>query len=325
MSLLHVKDLSITFKSDEKETPAVQEVSFSVERGQIVGLIGESGSGKTAIADAIMGFQPKNAHLSGEIFFDERSLVNLSEKEMQKLRGKKLSMIFQDPMTALNPTWRIESQLIEAIRIHHKISRAEARLKSAALLEKVGIENSLMRMQSYPHELSGGLRQRMVIALALINSPDLIIADELTTALDTTTKVKLARLLRELQSSFNSAFLIISHDLSFVKNLCDEICVLYSGRVAEIAPTSQLFERPQHPYTEALLNALPAYAQAKNQPLKPIPGTITQPTPKHQGCPFYERCPHAMAECAKAPPPMKKNGASEAACLLVQESELLHV
>lgn len=310
MPLFSVQDLSITF---DGPLYAVQEVSFSVESGEVVGLIGESGSGKTAIAHAAMGFLPKGALVEGQIEFQGRDLLTLPPKELQKLRGKSLAMIFQDPQTALNPTRSIGAQLIEAVRIHKKIPKHAARAICISLLEKVGIEDSARRMRHYPHELSGGLRQRILIAMALVHAPDLVIADELTTALDTLTKKKLAQLLRELQKSFHSAFLIISHDLAFVKELATKICVLYSGRVCEI--TQQLFTNPRHPYTQALLEALPAYAIAKGLPLRSIPGCIPQPTPKHTGCPFAGRCPYTQAACTTWPPQL---GPNQVACILEQ-------
>lgn len=309
MSLFNVKDLSITFNGP---LYAVQEVSFSVEPGEMVGLIGESGSGKTAIAHAAMGFL-KNAKVEGAIEFQGRDLLTLPSKELQRLRGKSLAMIFQDPQTALNPTRSIGSQLIEAIRIHKKIPKSAAAAICTSLLEKVGISDSARRMRQYPHELSGGLRQRILIAMALVHAPDLVIADELTTALDTLTKKKLARLLRELQKSFSSAFLIISHDLAFVKELTSKICVLYSGKMCEITSTENLFTNPRHPYTQALLEALPAYAIEKGLPLRSIPGSIPQPTPKHSGCPFAGRCPHTQKACREKPPEL---GPNHVACIL---------
>lgn len=310
MTLFSAENLSITF---EGPLYAVQEVSFAIEPGEMVGLIGESGSGKTAIANAAMGFLPKGATVEGAIKFQGNDLLTLSPKDRQNIRGKSLAMIFQDPQTALNPVLSIGAQLIEAVRIHKKIPKNEAAALCISLLEKVGITDSSRRMRQYPHELSGGLRQRILIAMALVHAPDLVIADELTTALDTLTKKKLASLLRELQKSFSSAFLIISHDLAFVKEITSKICVLYSGKICEITPTKELFTNPRHPYTQALLEALPAYALEKDLPLRSIAGSIPQPTPKHRGCPFAGRCPHTMAACKEKPPEL---GPGQVACIL---------
>lgn len=316
--LLEIKDLSITFNTSEGNIHAVQNLSLTIHPGEIVGLIGESGSGKSATATAIMRLlDPSHSEVAGRILFQGHDLALLSEEEMCPLRGSKISMIFQDPMTALNPTWKIGSQISEALRIHQKISKKQALEKSASLLEQVGIPDAVRRLDQYPHELSGGLRQRVLIAIALANAPDLIIADELTTALDTTTKKQLKELLFELQKSFSCAFLIISHDLAFVADLCEKICVMYSGTLVETAPAPMLFERPQHPYTQGLLESLPAYARSKKRPLKAIPGTIEQPYVQHTCCPFYKRCPFAMKICKKQKPRLEAVGEEHtAACFL---------
>ncbi len=273
MALLTVSDLRTYFHTRSGVYRAVDGVSFHLERGEILGIVGESGSGKSVTCSSLMGLipQPPGKIESGTAMFDGVDLLHCSPKEARAIRGKRISMIFQDPMTSLNPYTRVSDQIIEPLLIHEKISRKDALARALAMLEAVGITNAAERMHSYPHEFSGGMRQRVMIAMALITRPDILIADEPTTALDVTVQAQILALIKKLQREFGMAVIFVTHDLGVVSGLCDRVQVMYAGRIMETADTRTLFRNPQHPYTKALQRCVPAL-QEKGRPLFTIPG-----------------------------------------------------
>ncbi len=304
MTLLTVKDLCISFPSASGEVSVVQGVSLSIEAGEFVGLVGESGSGKTMTALAIMRLVPVPGRIShGDIQLEGRSLLEASEEEMRKVRGARIGMIFQEPMTALNPVFTIGFQIIEAIRVHRTMSKAEARQEAARLLELVAIPDPLSRLKDYPHQLSGGQRQRAMIAMALACQPDLLLADEPTTALDVTIQAQILELLDRLREELGLALLLITHDLSVVAETCDRVVVMYCGRLVEEAPVDRLFADPQHPYTRGLLRALPRLGAAVERGKLPsIPGQIPDPADRPTGCTFHPRCDEVFDRCSESEP-----------------------
>jgi peptide/nickel transport system ATP-binding protein len=303
MALLEVNDLSTTFMTDDGAVGAVDHVSFSVDRGKVLGIVGESGSGKSVTNLTLMGLLPgKNVKISGTAMLDGRDLLKLGKSELRQVRGNDAAMIFQDPMTSLNPVLKIGSQLTEAVHLHRDVSKAEARARAVELLQAVGIPAPVERMSNYPHELSGGMRQRVMIAMALINNPRLLIADEPTTALDVTTQAQILELIRRLRSDFDSAIIMITHDLGVVAELCDEVIVMYAGRVVERGSVFEIFERPQHPYTWGLLGSLPGRSSGRGK-LVSIPGTPPSLLNPPLGCRFNPRCPYVMEGCRHEPPP----------------------
>ena len=321
MPLLTVENLRTTFRTDDGPVGAVDGVSLSVDAGQVLGIVGESGCGKSAMSLSIMGLLPKSATVEGSIRLGERELVGLPSGELRKLRGDDMAMIFQDPMTSLNPVMTIGWQLIEAVRLHQKVSKTEARRRALESLAAVGIPSPEDRLRSYPLELSGGMRQRVMIAMALLNRPRLLIADEPTTALDVTTQAQILQLMRDLRTEVDAAIVLITHDLGVVAELCDEVAVMYAGRVVERASVDELFARPQHPYTWGLLASLPGRSLAEER-LHQIPGTppsLLRPPP---GCRFAPRCPFAMAHCTADPAPVLTGtgrGETAVACHLAQD------
>ncbi len=320
MALLTVDNLRTTFRTDDGPVGAVDGVSLSVDAGKVLGIVGESGCGKSAMSLSIMGLLPKSAHVEGSIRLGDRELVGLSSGELRQLRGDDMAMIFQDPMTSLNPVMRIGEQLVEAVRLHRKVSKAEARGIAVEGLAAVGIPSPEDRMRSYPMELSGGMRQRVMIAMALLNRPRLLIADEPTTALDVTTQAQILELMRELRSEVDAAIVLITHDLGVVAELCDEVAVMYAGRVVERAPVDELFARPQHPYTWGLLASLPGRNRADAR-LHQIPGSPPSLLRPPAGCRFAPRCAFAMDACTADPAPaLASTGRGDAAvaCLLDQ-------
>jgi peptide/nickel transport system ATP-binding protein len=328
MSLLDVTDLRTTFVTDDGRVGAVDGVSFSVERGQVLGIVGESGCGKSVSMLSIMRLlSDRNSTTEGEVLFDGQDLLSMSNRQMQNVRGSSMAMIFQDPMTSLNPVQRVGGQLAEAARLHDpKMSKARARERSIEMLTAVGIPSPTERMAAYPHELSGGMRQRVMIAMALINNPQLLIADEPTTALDVTTQAQILQLLRRLRSDFDSAIILITHDLGVVAELCDEVAVMYAGRVVERAGVDDLFNRPQHPYTWGLLGSLPGRNLEADR-LYSIPGSPPSLLNPPKGCRFAPRCPHAMDICRSDPAPVSEPlfwGSHTVACHLDQTTRTEH-
>lgn len=298
MTLLSVRDLRVSFKVQNKLLQAVRGLSFNLDVGEILGIVGESGCGKSATAKALIKLLPSHSSvISGRIIFNGRDIAGLSEKEMQKVRGKEIGMIFQDPMTSLNPTMRIGQQILESYLWHHpRASRKEAVEYALQLLDLVGISHPSKRINDYPHTLSGGMRQRVMIALALAAKPPLIIADEPTTALDVTIQAQILELMHNIKEKTGTSFILITHDLSVVAGFCDRVMVMYAGRVVEKTTTEALFNRPSHPYTQGLLKAIPRVDQGEH-PLIPIEGTPPNIFEAREGCSFCNRCKHAMKIC----------------------------
>jgi peptide/nickel transport system ATP-binding protein len=296
--MLSVQDLKVYFFSDERVARAVDGVSYEVQNGETVCLVGESGCGKTVSALSIMRILaiPPGRIMGGRILFKDRNLLDLDEEEMQKVRGKQIAMIFQEPMTSLNPVFTIEDQIGEAIRVHENINKEELHRRCIQLLRDVGIPSPEERLKDYPHQLSGGQRQRVMIAMALACNPDLVIADEPTTALDVTIQAQILSLFRELKKKRDLSLLYITHDLGVVSKIADRIYVMYAGVIAEQGNTGHIFHEPKHPYTQSLLASLPSRAK-RGKVLYSIPGTVPNPAYKPAGCPFHPRCPHAIDPC----------------------------
>ncbi len=324
MPLLQVTDLRTWFHTRNGVCRAVDGVSFQVERGETLGLVGESGSGKSVTGYSLMGLvpQPPGKIEGGTACFDGVDLLHAPPAQQRALRGKRIAMIFQDPMTSLNPYLRISDQLIEPLLIHEAVSRREALARALALLEAVGISDTATRIHGYPHEFSGGMRQRVMIAMALITKPELLIADEPTTALDVTVQAQILELIKRLQRELGMAVIFITHDLGVVSGLCDRVQVMYAGRIVETADTRTLFRAPRHPYTQALQRSIPSL-QAKGAELFTIPGLPPDLTQPLTGCAFAPRCAHATDRCRAETPRLAAVTATHAqACLRVQAGEL---
>ncbi|SFT03275.1 ABC transporter ATP-binding protein [Saccharopolyspora flava] len=304
MALLEVRDLSVVFaRKGEPPVTAVDGISFDVEPGRTVGLVGESGCGKSVTSLAIMGLlPPRGAEVSGSVTFDGTDLLSLPRKELEARRGKDLSMVFQDPLTSLNPVVPIGLQVSEVIERHRGLPRKEAMPEAEELLRKVGIPDPGRRLKEYPHQLSGGMRQRALIAMALACKPRLLIADEPTTALDVTIQAQILQLLSDLVAETDTALIMITHDLGVVAGLCDEVNVLYGGRVVERAARHELFARPKHPYTAGLLASIPRLDSPRGQRLSPIAGSVADNIPWDTGCAFCPRCPNAIEVCERETP-----------------------
>ena len=309
MPLLSIQGLQTRFTSDGKSFLAVDDDSIDVDRGQIVGVVGESGCGKSVTALSVMRLipDPPGRIVGGQIDFDGVNLLDLSEKEMRRIRGKRIGMIFQEPMTSLNPVFTVGDQIGETLRLHEGMKASQARERSIDLLRQVGIPAPEDRVDRYPHELSGGMRQRVMIAMALACNPDLLIADEPTTALDVTIQAQILDLLRRLQRERNMAVLLITHDLGVVAETCEEVVVMYAGRVVEKAPAEELFAQPRHPYTAGLLRSIPG--DAAGERLQTIPGVVPSLAELPEGCRFRDRCPRAMPICARVDPALEPIGA----------------
>jgi peptide/nickel transport system ATP-binding protein len=290
---LDVKDLRVQFPTEDGIVNAVDGVSFSVEKNQTLAIVGESGSGKSVTAQAVMGLiNRKSATITGEVFLDGEELVSASKEQVRSLRGKRMAMIFQDPLSSLHPFYSIGRQLVEAIRVHQDLSKAKALGISRDMLDRVGIPNPDRRVKDYPHNLSGGMRQRVMIAMALLNDPELLIADEPTTALDVTVQAQIIELLRGLQKEFGTAIVLITHDLGVVADMADQVVVMYGGRVVENAGIEDIYYRPEMPYTWGLLGSVPRMDVARHERLEPIPGQPPSLIRLPKGCVFRPRCPY---------------------------------
>ncbi len=287
---LDVRDLQVHFPTDDGVVKSVDGLSFHLERGQTLGIVGESGSGKSVTSMAVMGLHGKSAQISGSIRVDGTELVGASEDDVRRLRGKRMAMIFQDPLSSMHPFYTVGNQIIEAYLIHNKVSKKQARAHAIDMLDRVGIPEPSQRVDAYPHQFSGGMRQRAMIAMALSCDPDLLIADEPTTALDVTVQAQILDLIRDLQKEFNSAVVIITHDLGVVAELADDILVMYAGRAAEYGSADQLFNGPEHPYTWGLLGSMPRFDKPPTERLLPIKGTPPSLIQVPPGCPFNPRC-----------------------------------
>ncbi len=304
MALLDVRSLTTSFHLRSGIVRAAQSIDLSLERGETLGIVGESGSGKSVTCYSIMGLipQPPGRIESGEVHFDGQDLLKLSDEEMRQIRGNKISMIFQDPMTSLNPYLRISTQLTEAIRVHGDVDEKEALNRAITALEEVGIPDAPKRVQSYPHEFSGGMRQRVMIAMALINDPDLLIADEPTTALDVTVQARVLDIIKDRQERLGTAVILVTHDLGVVAGTCDRVQVMYAGQVVESGDTDQIFYDPKHAYTRSLQKAIPSL-KAKDEVLYTIAGTPPDLSKSVAGCAFYPRCPFPKVKEPEGPVP----------------------
>jgi len=324
MALLEVRDLKTSFRTDDGIVKAVDGVSFSVEKGQTLGIVGESGSGKSVTCLTIMGLNAKrNTITTGEALWKGDDLLSMPARQLRQLRGNDIAMIFQDPMTSLNPVHSIGRQLVEAIQLHQDVSNKVARARALELLKAVGIPRSERRMDDYPHQFSGGMRQRVMIAMALVNDPDLLIADEPTTALDVTTQAQILNLIDKLQDDFGSAVIMITHDLGVIAEIADDVVVMYAAEVAEQAPVHNLFKRPAHPYTWGLLGSLPRL-DADVERLVQIQGSPPSLLNPPRGCRFHPRCPYVMSVCKEENPALMQVGDEPehtTACWLDQETK----
>ncbi len=300
--LLEVDDLRVSFATEDGMVQAVDGVSFSVDRGEVVAIVGESGSGKSVTAMTLMGLtRGPNAEFEGTARFDGTELVGATEAELQRIRGAGIAMVFQDPMSSLDPVYRIGQQIVEQIRVHDDVSKAQAAERAAELLERVGIPRARERMRSYPHEFSGGMRQRVMIAMALSCSPKLLIADEPTTALDVTIQAQILDELRQLRNETDAGVILVTHDLGVVADIADRIVVMYAGRVVEQGTLDELFYDPQHPYTWGLLGSIARLDRDRSERLPAIPGLPPSLSSPPSGCHFRPRCPHAFEKCLEVP------------------------
>ncbi len=318
--LLRVEDLHVEFPTEDGVVHAVDGLSYDVRRGRTLGIVGESGSGKTVSSLTTMGLTRRmGARISGRILFEGRDLLTLSEEEMRKLRGNDIAMVFQDPLSSLHPLYRVGAQIVEAVRAHRDVPKAHAHARAIELLGLVGIPDPARRVNDYPHEFSGGERQRAMIAMALVNEPKLLIADEPTTALDVTVQAQILALLERLQRELVMAIVIVTHDLGVVAEMAEDIAVMYAGRIVETAPAERLFSAPEHPYTWGLLKSIPTLEGPRVQELEPIPGSPPSLIHRPSGCHFHPRCPYAQPEHARIDPrlePVPGEPAHRVACLL---------
>ena len=319
--LLNIRDLSVTFRQGGHETKAVDHVSFSLERGKTLALVGESGSGKSISALSIVRLLPPGAIASGEALFDGENMLTVDDNRLRAIRGAGITMVFQEPMTSLNPVFTIGYQIEEAIRLHQHKTRSEAQDIAMTMLRKVGIGDAERRLREYPHQLSGGMKQRAMIAMALVCQPTLLIADEPTTALDVTTQATILDLMQGLQQEHGMALLFITHDLGVVAEIADEVVVMYLGQVAESGPVDAIFHDPKHPYTRALLESIPRLATKRIPRLASIRGMVPHPFRRPAGCPFHPRCDRAIAgACNVLEPPVERAGENHTVrCLLYSD------
>jgi peptide/nickel transport system ATP-binding protein len=301
-TLLEVKDLSVRFRTEDGMVRAVDGVSFALERGKVLGIVGESGSGKSVTAMTMLGLtRGVNAEFEGEVNYKGENLLQMSEAQLRRFRGSELAMIFQDPMTSMNPVYKVGAQICEAIRTHEDIGSDGARRRAVELLRQVGIPNPERRVNDYPHQFSGGMRQRAMIAMSLANNPDVLIADEPTTALDVTIQAQIIELIGRLKDEFNSAVILITHDLGVVADVADDIAVMYAGRIVEYGTKRQVFYDPQMPYTWGLLGSIPRLDRPKPERLHSIAGAPPSLINLPRGCKFRPRCPHAFEKCTEHP------------------------
>jgi peptide/nickel transport system ATP-binding protein len=315
-NILEIRDLTVVFPMDEERVMAVRDLSFAIETGKTLGLVGESGCGKSVAAFSILRLTPRPGIIeSGEIRYRGRDLLVLDMEEMRKIRGREIAMIFQEPMTSLNPVMTIGSQISESLTLHLSFSKKDARLRTEELLEKVGIPSPSKRYSSYPHEFSGGMRQRVMIAMALAAEPSILIADEPTTALDVTIQAQILDLLMKIQEERRMTLLLITHDMGIVANIADDIAIMYAGEIVEYGKTRDIFKKPGHPYTRGLFSAIPKIG-SKGARLATIPGTVPSLLSRPTGCVFHPRCPVALKKCLEGPVGMtvKKSG-HEARCI----------
>ena len=304
-NLLEVNNLQVNFKTPDGFVTAVNNLNFTLAQGETLGIVGESGSGKSQTAFALMGLLAGNGVIEGEARFNEQNILTLSEKAMNRIRSKEIAMIFQDPMTSLNPYMKVGKQLMEVLMLHKGMSKAEAFEASVKMLDAVKMPEARKRMNMYPHEFSGGMRQRVMIAMALLCQPKLLIADEPTTALDVTVQAQILTLLNELKDDFNTSIIMITHDLGVVAGLCDKVLVMYAGQTMEYGTAEDVFYRPTHPYTQGLLKAIPRL-DGNDEKLSTIPGNPPNLLHMPSGCPFQARCEFARERCGESMPELKE-------------------
>ncbi|WP_088008175.1 ABC transporter ATP-binding protein [Indiicoccus explosivorum] len=323
--VLDVKGLKTSFFTDDGEIPAVNNVDFHVREGEVLGIVGESGCGKSVTSLSVMGLvpSPPGKITGGEILFQNRDLTKFSEKEMRDIRGNDIAMIFQEPMTSLNPLFKIGNQLKEAILVHRKDwSKRQAHARAVEMMQLVGLPRAEELMNEYPHQLSGGMRQRVMIAMALLCEPKLLIADEPTTALDVTIQAQILKLMGELNERLGTAVILITHDLGVVAETCQRVVVMYSGKVVEEGPVDTIFKDPQHPYTRGLLASVPDM-RFKKDALYSIPGNVPKPGSIKTGCPFAPRCEHAWDRCVEETPPLYETASDhQTRCFLYDPKEV---
>lgn len=317
--LLEVKNLKTEFKLKRGVVNAVNDVSFSIDKGKILAIVGESGSGKSVTSLSIMGLLQEPGRVTqGEILFKGKDLLKMGQNEVREVRGNRISMIFQEPMTSLNPVYRIKDQIMESIMAHMQVSKKEALEHAVKMLETVGIPSARERANDYPHQMSGGMRQRVMIAMALIGNPELLIADEPTTALDVTIQAQILDLLYQMREKFNMAVLLITHDLGVVSEAADHVIVMYCGKIVEEADVRDLFENPMHPYTLGLLRSIPRMEDEKEGPLYMIKGIVPNPLNMPEGCPFSDRCDKCMERCRKEMPQLIEKDGHKVRCFLYE-------
>jgi peptide/nickel transport system ATP-binding protein len=318
--LLEVEDLRVHFETEDGLVKAVDGISYTVDRGQTLGIVGESGSGKSVSSLTVMGLtRARNARISGTVRFNGKDLLGTSEEDLRKIRGDDIAMIFQDPLSSLHPFYKVGSQIVEAIRAHRDVTKAQAMDRAVEMLNLVGIPEPRRRAQSYPHEFSGGMRQRAMIAMALANDPKLLIADEPTTALDVTVQAQILELIERLQSEFDTAVVVITHDLGVVAEMADDIAVMYAGRIIEHATTDAIFAAPEHPYTWGLLSSIPRLDTPRGEELVPIGGRPPSLIHLPSGCSFHPRCPYVREAHTRVEPvldPVPGDESHKVACLL---------
>ena len=317
--LLSLRNLSVSFKTLNGTVQAVRGVDLDVAAGEMVGVVGESGSGKSVTFLGIMGLLPNSAIIGGSAKVDGEELVGAKNKAMREVRGKKIAMIFQDPLSALNPVYRVGDQIVEMIQSHQDLSKSAANARAVELLDIVGIPQPKDRARQYPHEFSGGMRQRVMIAMAIANDPDVLIADEPTTALDVTVQARILEVIQRIQKEMNKAVVMITHDLGVIARVANRVQVMYAGRVVERADVNDLFLAPTHPYTEGLLNSLPRVGQNRLQPIPGRPPNMLRPP---DGCAFRARCDYATSACAVGLPELVPHGASDTACVRADQLTL---
>jgi oligopeptide transport system ATP-binding protein len=326
VKLLDVQNLRTTFHIEAGQVQAVRGISFHVNKGESIGIVGESGSGKSVSMLSLLKLLPSNAKLEADsVLFDGIELVKTDQKTMRKMLGNDIGMIFQDPMTSLNPLFTIGEQIMEPLRIHQKLSKEEARKKAIEILRTVEIPSPESRLKQYPHEFSGGMRQRVMIAIALSCSPKLLIADEPTTALDVTIQAQILDLMRDLRNKMDVSIVMITHDLGVIANMCNRIVVMYGGTIVEQGTTREIFYEPKHPYTWGLLRSIPQFSEGEKKKLISIPGSPPDLLRPPQGCAFTARCPHAMKICEKLPPQqISLSDTHQAACWLMHPKAAPH-
>lgn len=320
--LLEVKNLKTEFKLKRGIVKAVDDISFSIDKGEILAIVGESGSGKSVTSLSIMGLLQKPGRIAGgEILFKNQDLNKMSKQELRQIRGNKISMIFQEPMTSLNPVWRIKDQIMESIVTHLKMSKQDALKRTVGMLETVGIPSAAQRANDYPHQMSGGMRQRVMTAMALSCEPELLIADEPTTALDVTIQAQILDLLYNMREKFHMAVLLITHDLGVVSEAADRVIVMYCGKIVEEADVRSLFANPMHPYTRGLLQSIPQIDNDSDERLYMIKGMVPNPLNMPKGCAFSDRCDNCMERCTKEMPELREVDGHKVRCFLYDEAK----